>query len=85
MSIEDKLYTIKSTPDKVSHLIPDEKYCQNCENRICTKICPANVYEWENDKLIINYENCLECGACRVCCKHIEWKYPTNGVTFKLG
>ena len=43
----------------------------------------------EKQELIVNYENCLECGACRVACeKHsLHWEYPkgTKGVTFKQG
>ena len=50
---------------------------------------PANGYEWDesNEKLIINYENCMECGACRIACKHIQWEYPkgTKGIMYKLG
>ncbi|MEE0496271.1 MAG: 4Fe-4S dicluster domain-containing protein, partial [Cyanobacteriota bacterium] len=43
----------------------------------------------EKKEIIVNYENCLECGACRIACerKAIDWKYPkgTKGVTFKQG
>ena len=42
-----------------------------------------------NEKMIINYENCLECGACRIACEEqcIDWNYPkgNKGVTFKQG
>ena len=91
MEIEDKLYTVKYTPDTVSHLIPDENMCKLCNNKPCTFICPAKVYEWdeENNKLIVNFENCLECGACRIACEKnsLKWEYPkgTKGVMFKLG
>jgi len=91
MTLDKKLYTLKYSPDTESHLNPDQEQCKLCENRNCTYICPAGVYEWseEEQKLIINYENCLECGACRIACerKAIDWKYPkgTKGVTFKQG
>lgn len=89
MALEDKLYTVKFTSDTVSHLKPDYECCKKCTNRYCTTLCPARVYEWDenNDKLIVNFENCLECGACKIACKHIQWEYPkgTKGVTFKLG
>ncbi len=91
MVLEDKLFTVKYKPDTVSHLNPDFDSCKTCETRICTKICPANVYEWDsaNKKLIVNFENCLECGACRIACSKqcLKWEYPkgTKGVTFKLG
>lgn len=91
MNIDKNLYTLKYSPDSISHLIPDIAQCRLCVNRPCTYICPAGVYEWNQEKqdLIINYENCLECGACRVCCerKSLKWEYPkgTKGVTFKQG
>lgn len=91
MSIDDKLFTVKSTPDSVSHLNPDFAKCANCDSHACTYVCPANVYEWdeENEKLIVKYENCLECGACRIACERqcLGWKYPkgTKGIKFKLG
>lgn len=39
--------------------------------------------------MIVNYENCLECGACRIACENcsLGWEYPkgNKGVTFKQG
>ena len=91
MNIDDKLNKLKYNCDTVSHLEPACSDCIECKTKICCKICPACVYEWdaENRKLIVNYENCLECGACRIACekKSLVWKYPKNvkGVTFKHG
>jgi len=91
MNIEEKLYTVKYFPDNCSHLKPDDEKCKECESKICNVICPANVYEWNEDeqKMIVRYENCLECGACRITCekKCLEWEFPrgTKGVMFKQG
>ena len=91
MNIDDRLAKVKYVPDEKSHLKTDLDICKNCKSKICTIICPANVYEWneQESKLIINYENCLECGACRIACEknNIEWQYPkgTSGVTYKYG
>ena len=91
MSIDDRLSKVKYVTDEESHLKVNTEQCKNCKSKTCTFVCPANVYEWnkEEDKLIINYENCLECGACRIACgkKCIEWHYPkgTCGVTYKFG
>lgn len=91
MNIDKKLYTLKYSPDTKSHLHPDKDQCILCQSRNCTYICPAKVYEWSSDKqeLLVNYENCLECGACRIACerKSLGWHYPkgTKGVTFKQG
>lgn len=90
-NLENKLYTVKYTPDTISHLKPNQEDCKECLAKPCIKICPAGVYEWneEAQKLIVNYENCLECGACRIACEmnSLEWEYPkgTKGVTFKQG
>ena len=90
-NIEEKLYTVKMSPDNVSHLISDSESCKLCKSKVCTFVCPANVYEWvaQNNTLVVKYENCLECGACRIACekKNLKWKYPkgNKGVTFKNG
>lgn len=47
--LENKLYTVKYTPDSVSHLKPVQEDCQKCESKICTIICPAGVYEWDEE------------------------------------
>ena len=91
MTIDDKLFKVKCNPSESCHLIIDAEKCKNCKVKSCTFVCPANVYEWdeENKKIIIGYENCLECGACRIACeeKAIDWEYPKgdSGVTFKYG
>lgn len=88
-SLEDKLYTTKFTPDTKSHLHPVQEKCRICKTKICTIICPAGVYEWDGTKLIVNYENCLECGACKIACEQcsLGWEYPrgNKGVTYKFG
>ena len=87
--LDEKLYTVRYTPDTESHLLPVQECCKICKSKICTVICPAGVYSWENNKLIVNYENCLECGACRIACEtsSLGWEYPkgNKGVTFKQG
>lgn len=91
MSIDDKLFKVKYVSDNVSHLTADPEKCKNCKSKSCTFVCPAKVWEWDEEKQIItvNYENCLECGACRIACEHksIKWEYPkgNKGVIFKQG
>lgn len=88
-SIQDKLANIKYNCDSTSHLILDKEKCLVCKEKVCTFICPANVYEQDSitGNINVQYENCLECGACRIACpkEAIEWKYPkaTYGVVFK--
>lgn len=91
MNIEDKLAKIKYKNDTQSHLIVCQKDCQKCKNRSCEKVCPAKVYEYNDElkEMRVNFENCLECGACRIACdkQSLIWDYPKQGygVTFKKG
>lgn len=88
-SIQDKLTTIKYNCDNKAHLVVDNKKCAKCKSKVCTKICPAGVYEMDENlnEIIVQYENCLECGACRIACPKnaINWEYPKAGcgVIFK--
>ena len=91
VNIDDKLGTLKYKPGEASHLIPNPSDCSKCQTKPCTNFCPAHVYDWDEDqkKLLVGFENCLECGACRIGCTYqsIGWTYPTAGcgVTFKCG
>ena len=91
MNMDKKLHTLKYTPDHNSHLKPDSEKCALCKSKACTIVCPAQVYVWDEteNKMIVRYENCLECGACKITCEKncLEWEYPrgTKGVMFKQG
>ncbi len=96
MDIEKKLINVKYNTDECSHLILNQEICKVCEDRVCLNICPANVYK-ENvsgqnaennsenngtiDCITVEYENCLECGACKIACPYgaIDWRYPKAG------
>ena len=90
-NIEDKLAKVKYKNDTQSHLIVCKEDCQKCQNRSCEQVCPAKVYEYndEQKEMKVNFENCLECGACRIACdkQSLIWDYPKQGygVTFKKG
>lgn len=79
-SIQDKLALIKYNCDSKTHLILDRDKCAKCKEKTCVFICPAGVYSIDenSDEIIVLYENCLECGACRVACQKnaIDWNYP---------
>lgn len=91
MNINEKLSLLKYNKGNESHLIVDDDVCMRCSEKYCTYICPADVYEWNDKKctMTIRYENCLECGACKIACdkNNITWCYPNAGcgVTFKNG
>lgn len=93
LSVSERLGANSYTTDKVSHLkIADSRLCQSCALKPCIQVCPAEVYHWDNDHVRINYENCLELGACRVACHQIgnhalQWDFPvgSRGVQFRQG
>ena len=81
--LDEKLYTVKTKCSENTHLAADVEKCRSCTDRCCLHICPANVYSWDEEGNCLNiaYENCLECGACRIACgeKALDWKYPQSG------
>ena len=83
LSLEDKLFTVRRREYGESHIKVDCRLCEDCLSRICTRVCPAEVYVWDEEKqtVHIRYENCLECGACRVACEMdaIQWMNPVDG------
>lgn len=89
-SIEDKLYVDKFKHDTVSHIKVDNAVCAKCDKKPCVNACPASVYSL-NDKNEIQaaFENCLECGTCRILCTDgsIEWNQPQGGfgVCYRYG
>lgn len=80
-NIDKKLYKVKYKTDDSCHLEPDESKCLQCLEKVCTIVCPAGVYNFNESerKLTVSYEKCLECGACKILCKNISWKYPKGG------
>ncbi len=84
-TIEERLYANETRPDRVSHLeLADRAACSDCDRRECTTVCPAQTYRWSEDegRIQVSFENCLECGACRIVCPHanISWRYPMGGL-----
>ena len=70
--------------DKSHIYIKNKKTCiDNCENKPCTYYCPSRVYSWsgEKQKINVNYERCIECGACPWGCPYsnIKWEFPPGG------
>ncbi|MCX7571559.1 4Fe-4S dicluster domain-containing protein [Tumebacillus sp. DT12] len=89
-SIEEKLFTIRYKVDDISHLIiKDQEVCMKCETKECNDFCPADVYSWRDLTTHVAFENCIECGTCRIGCPtyNIEWVYPKGGygITYKFG
>lgn len=72
--------------DEPSHITFREA-CRNesCVNefgcRPCASFCPAEVYKFEDGKLILSPSNCLHCQTCRLKCPRqlIKWEVPEGG------
>lgn len=82
-TLEEKLYITKFRPDIEPHITTNPDICVLCKGKECTKLCPTNVFAWSHvdNELIISYENCLECGACKIGCpyRNIEYRHPKAG------
>lgn len=72
--------------DEPSHITFREE-CQDesCSEyfgcRPCASFCPAEVYKFEDDGLILSPSNCLHCQTCRLKCPRqvIKWEVPEGG------
>ena len=82
-SIQEKLRATKIVKHSSSHLrVRDQAKCLECILRPCVQVCPGGVYSFDKRRgLTIAYENCLECGSCKIVCEfdNIEWNYPPEG------
>jgi len=45
----------------------NEETCLNCG--LCSKICPFEAIEMNNDKTVVNYDKCMGCGVCVAKCR----------------
>lgn len=92
VNIDEKISSVKFFVDEeFQHLkIKDQQVCNQCKEKFCLNFCPAGVYRLDHqNRILINYQACLECGSCRIGCpsKNIDWSYPRGGygVNYKFG
>jgi ferredoxin like protein len=81
---------IKNEPE--SHITIDHEVCRSrCTKRHCIRVCPAALYEWNEEagRMVVEYAGCLECGTCMVACKAeaLSWRHPRGGygVQYRYG
>jgi electron-transferring-flavoprotein dehydrogenase len=72
--------------EEPSHItISDPEACTRCFQDYgvhpCAHFCPADVYRFEDDQLVLNPSNCVHCQTCRTKCPHqvIRWRVPEGG------
>lgn len=87
--VEKKLFLIRYRAAEGSHVsLADPALCEKCD-KPCLWFCPAAVYQWEGGHMHIAWENCLECGTCRIACPsgNVEWRQPAGGcgIAYKRG
>lgn len=90
MSVNDKLLRTRFVVDPGNpHILVDTQACEGCVDEPCLIVCPVQCYQKERDKLIFSWENCVECGSCRIVCPGgaVTWNYPRGGygVCFRFG
>ncbi len=57
-----------------------EKECDSCRDYVCLYVCPAGLFDVQNGEVVFNSSGiCLECGACRLVCDNIRFRYPAGG------
>ena len=91
--IDEKLGMLNYKADHTAHIkIENADVClKRCKDKPCVTACPAEVYIWDKtqQKIIVSFENCIECGACRMVCPfdNIKCHWPRGGfgVQYKYG
>lgn len=82
-SVDAKLGVNVFKLDQQPHIEIDIAICRTvCTVRACLQVCPADLYALNDEgDMTVNWEGCLECGACLICCdeKALSWHYPRGG------
>ncbi len=76
------------------HIVLDKVLCAACKTKPCLVTCSAVCYKLNAaGEIQFDHAGCLECGTCRVVCRHLgnggvsKWVYPrsTFGVIYRYG
>jgi len=82
MNIQEKLFSTRYNVDSENpHIVVDQEKCKQCEENPCLHICPVEAYKREGEEIVVSWQDCLECGACRIICPlgAIQWEFPRGG------
>ena len=67
MSMDERLLKTRFLVDPGNpHITLEESACAVCPDAPCLTVCPTQCYIKEKEKLTFNWENCIECGSCRL-------------------
>ena len=82
-SVDAKLGVNVFKLDQQPHIEIDIAICRTvCTVRACLQVCPADLFALNDEgDMTVNWEGCLECGTCLICCheKALSWHYPRGG------
>ena len=90
MNIEEKLYRVRYNIDHENpHIVIEQDKCRDCADNPCLVVCPVGAYKMEGEEVVVSWQDCMECGTCRVVCPQgaISWEFPRGGygVCFRYG
>lgn len=67
-------------PEPCVEITDGEKCIDTCGDFVCLYVCPAGLFEEQNGSISFNSSGiCLECGACRLVCDNIIFRFPAGG------
>lgn len=75
--------TFRLSPEPVVKIV-NAQNCEPCHDEACLNLCPANVFQPNQNRpggIEVHAEQCLECGACVYFCgkDNIRFDYPPGG------
>lgn len=90
MNLSEKLHRVRYRVNQGRpHIRLKPEVCAACPGKTCLNVCPVDNYALEEGRLIFKWEDCLECGACRLACSQqaLDWEYPDGsfGVSYRYG
>jgi ferredoxin like protein len=91
MNVDAKLGLNVFKIDSEPHIIIDHQVCQQeCHVRFFNDTATTEIYTQDDkDDVQVNFEGCLECGACFIACSHeaLTWHYPRPGygIQYRFG
>ncbi|MDG5777207.1 4Fe-4S dicluster domain-containing protein [Haloarculaceae archaeon H-GB1-1] len=88
MSTDEYLDDVEWTVDDQGHITVDNGDCEDCSDKPCLHLCPAECFDHQEERqgeIYFSYEHCIECGACLVFCGNdpdkgaVSWTKPEGG------